>query len=142
MLYQTLYLLSIIHNFLWTEIVDLGTRGIAQNKAFERSLIGFCLDLVLMNLDLYRYLGSISPNCFAKQKVASAWSLVKNLQFNFTSKVVRLKLGQNLPNMYEICWTPIANKGVELCTQVIQAHMLMKLTPEVTNIIDWGSQNV
>jgi hypothetical protein len=77
-------------------------------------------------------LGSISPNFFAKQKVASAWSLVKNLPFNFTSKVVRLKLGQNLPKY--VCHLP--KKGVELYKQIIQAQMLMKSTPDVTSIIE------
>jgi hypothetical protein len=44
-----------------------------------------------------KHLGSISPNFFAKQKVAGARHVAKNLQFNFTNKVVRIKLGQNSP---------------------------------------------
>jgi hypothetical protein len=47
-------------------------------------------------------LGSISPNFFAKEKVAGAQCLDKNSQINFTNKVVRQKLGQkyvrHLPN--------------------------------------------
>jgi hypothetical protein len=42
--------------------------------------------------------GSISPNFFAKQKVARERRGAKNLKFNFINKVVRLKLSQNLPN--------------------------------------------
>ncbi len=42
--------------------------------------------------------GSISPNFFAKQKVAGEQRLAKNSKFNFINKVVRLKLGQILPN--------------------------------------------
>jgi hypothetical protein len=32
-------------------------------------------------------LGSISPNVFAKQKVAGVWSSAKKLPFDFTNKV-------------------------------------------------------
>ncbi len=52
------------------------------------------------------HLGSISPNFFSKQKVAGAQHLAKNLQFNFTNKTVRLKLGQNLPKY--VCHLPNA----------------------------------
>jgi hypothetical protein len=61
----------------------------------------------------------ISPNFFAKQKVAGARRLAKKLQFNFTNKAVRLILGQyvrHLPNT--VC-------------QKRRAQMLMKLTPVV-----------
>ncbi len=61
--------------------------------------------------------GSISPNFFAKQKVAAAHCFAKNLQFNFSNKVVRLKLGQNCQNMYPIRQRPFGIKGVESCAR-------------------------
>jgi hypothetical protein len=41
--------------------------------------------------------------------------LAKNLQFNFSNKLVRLKLGQNCQNMYPIRQMPFGIKGVESC---------------------------
>ncbi len=51
-------------------------------------------------------LGSISPNFFAKQKVAGARRLAKNSFFNFTIDSVTENLNQNLANMCQIPFPP------------------------------------
>jgi hypothetical protein len=63
-------------------------------------------------------LGSISPNFFAKQKVASERRSAKNLKFNFINKVVRLKNSVKIcQNMYAICQTPFDKKVVKSCVR-------------------------
>ncbi len=73
--------------------------------------------LLLLN---FSHKGSISPNSFAKQKVASARRLAKNSPFNFTNKAVRLKLGQNLPKYVRhlsnaVCQKKASNPAHKKC---------------------------
>ncbi len=74
--------------------------------------------------------GEISPNFFAKQKVAGKRRLAKNSMFNFINKVVRLKLSQNLPIYVRHSPNAVCQKKCRiLCARKIHPQILMKSTP-------------
>jgi hypothetical protein len=77
----------------------------------------------------------LTTELLAKQKLAGARRLVKNLQFNFTNTVVWLKLGQNSSKYLR--HSP--KKGVEFFAQKIYMQMLMKLTLENPRCIEFGT---
>jgi hypothetical protein len=74
--------------------------------------------------------GLISPKIFAKQKVADARHLEKNSKFNFTNKVVRLKLSQNSPKYVHHLPNNVCQKWHQILRpQKVRLQMLMKSTP-------------
>ncbi len=89
----------------------------------------FTQTTLFINFDCRSLLGTISPNFFAKWKVAGKQCLAKNSKLNFINKVVGLKLSQNSRN-YE-CHSPNAVRPKRyqiFCARKILAQMLMKST--------------
>jgi hypothetical protein len=75
--------------------------------------------------------GSISPNFFVKQKVASAQRSAKKIAVQFHQQSSKDKIRSKFAKMctpFAKCRLP--KKGIESCARIFRAQMLFKLTPE------------